>query len=151
MHSRAPLCAVALFAVAAALAPKSAAAQDDLQKTLSTIEKALWEGWANKDGEPFRQHVVDNHLQIWGGGMTTGKASVIEGIEGSDCEVKSYSFANWAVHRVSDDTAILTYEAMQEGVCDGVQLPAKALAAAVYVRQNGKWLSASYQETPAGT
>jgi len=52
------------------------------------------------------------------------------------------------VHRVASDTAILTYKAVVEAICAGNKLPAEVYARSVWVKQGGKWLAASYQETP---
>jgi hypothetical protein len=45
--------------------------------------------------------------------------------------------------------AILSYTATQDAICDGTKMPAKIYSSSVYVRKDGKWLSAAYQETPA--
>ena len=131
------------------LAPRGLAPQDDLVATLSAIEENLWEGWMNHDGTPFREHLVDNSVAINQEGVFTGKQAVIEDIEQGTCDVKSYSFSDWAVHRVSEDTAILTYRATQEAICDGQKIPENVIASSVYVRQNGTWMNAAYHETPA--
>ncbi len=47
------------------------------------------------------------------------------------------------------DSALMTYTAMQDGVCKGKTIPAKVRASVVYVRRGGKWLEALYMETPA--
>jgi hypothetical protein len=94
--------------------------------------------------------MAENNVSISADGVEAGKQNVIANIENNTCEVKSFSFSDWAVHRVSNNTAILTYRATQDAVCDGEKLPEKVVAAAVYVRQYGRWLVTSYQETPAG-
>jgi hypothetical protein len=143
--------AVVLLAVASVLAPKSLVAQDDLVQTLSTIEKTLWEAWKSHDAGPFHLYLADNSVTISAGGIEAGKQTVIESIENSTCDVKGFSFSDWAVHQVSKNVAILTYRATQDAVCDGEKIAEKVVVGAVYVRQDGKWLSTSYQETPAGT
>jgi uncharacterized protein (TIGR02246 family) len=140
-----------LFVIAVfLLIPAAASTQDELTTTLSDIEESLWQGWADHDGAAFREHIVDNHLQINAEGVLwSGKQEVIQGIEENDCDVKGFSLSDWVVHRVSDDTAILTYRGTQDAVCNGEKIPEHVVASAVYVRQDGRWMSASYHETPA--
>jgi hypothetical protein len=49
---------------------------------------------------------------------------------------------------VTPDVVILSYAATQDTTCEGRKLPARLQSVAVYVRNGGKWLQTSYQETP---
>lgn len=147
LHRFAPITAV--LAVALGLTSASALAQEDLLKSLSTIEKSLWEGWKNHDAEVFRTHLTENTVIMGPWGVQVGKQKAIEELESHPCEVESYSFSDWAAHRVSEHTAILTYRATQKAVCDGEKIPENVIVSATYVRENGAWLAASYHETPA--
>ena len=140
---------IAALCTTALLAPRGLAPQEDLVATLSAIEETLWEGWKNHDAAPFRQHLVDNCVGISEQGVVAGKQETIEPIEQGTCDVNSYSFSDWAVHRVSEDTAILTFRATQDAICDGRKIPENVIVSTVYVRQNGTWMSAAYHETPA--
>jgi hypothetical protein len=139
----------AVLAVALGFTFASALAQEDLVKTLSTIEKSLWEGWKTHDAEPFRKHLAENAVAMGAWGIQVGKQKAIEELQAHPCEVESYSFSDWAAHRVSEDAAILTYRATQKGVCNGEKIPENVIVSATYVRENGTWLAASYHETPA--
>jgi hypothetical protein len=138
-----------LLALTATLPPaQRLAAQEDLLETVSAIEQSLWQGWADRDATAFREHIVDNHVQIGGGGITAGRAQVIPAMEGDVCQVESFALSNFALHRLSEDALILSYESEQDAVCDGEPLDEHVISAAVYVRVDGRWMSASYQETP---
>jgi len=144
-----PLMMVALAWTVAPAVIGTASAQEDVEETITAIERSLWEGWKNHDGQAFHEHIVDNHVQLtFQGTIWSGKQAVIQSIEGEGCEVKGYSLSDWVVHQVGENTVLLTYRATQDGVCDGETLPEKVMASAVYVRQNGKWMSGSYHETP---
>jgi hypothetical protein len=41
----------------------------------------------------------------------------------------------------------LPYTATQDATCEGTKMPPKVYATSIYVRQKGKWLNTSYQET----
>ena len=126
------------------------AAQDDVLETVSAIEQSLWQGWKDRDGTAFREHIAENHLQIGSAGITSGKETVIRGMEDASCAVESFSLSNWQVHRIAEDALILTYDANQDAVCDGRQNDPEVVASAVYVRVGGRWLAASYQDSPRG-
>lgn len=123
-------------------------AQEDAKTQVISIEKSLWEAWKARDAQPFNMHLTDDSMNIGANGITVGKAKVVELITGGDCDIKSSSLSDWTLHQVSADTAILTYRASQEGTCGGEKIPAAVLASSVYVKQNGKWMAASYHETP---
>ena len=135
---------VGMIVVAAA----PVAAQHDLAGALMTIEKSLWQGWADADGAPFEAHLTDGAVNITPGGLTAGKAALIGDITDGSCEVRSWELSSPAVHAVTDDVAIVTYQADQEATCDGHDVSGKLIVSAVYVNQGGEWKAASYQETP---
>jgi hypothetical protein len=124
-------------------------AQEDLQVKLVSIEESLWEGWKNKDAKPFEKSVADDSVNINVEGITSGKAKLIKDITTSDCDVRSFSLADVAVHRLGKNSAMLTCKAAQDATCKGQKVAAEVYVSAVYVNQDGTWKSVSYQETPA--
>ncbi len=62
--------------------------------------------------------------------------------------LSSFTFSDAKLRQPSPDVAILTYVAAQDTKCDGQALPPKVFATSIWVRQGGKWMSYSYQETP---
>ena len=111
------------------------------------LEKAGWEAWKNKNGGWFQTNLTDDYLLVNSEGVSD-KAQVIKSTA-TDCEVKSYSLDNFRFVMTGKDSALMTYTAMQDGVCSGKTIPAKVRASVVYVRRGGKWLEALYMETPA--
>lgn len=149
MRTRVLASCAALLVGALVAAPGSLLAQDDLTKSLASIEEMLWQGWAEHDVAPFEAHLAANSVQIGEWGMVSGKEAIVEGIGSGDCEVRGYSLSGWKAQKLGDHAAILTYTAEQSGVCSGEKLPQRVYASSVYVREGDQWLSASYQETPA--
>jgi hypothetical protein len=148
MRTRPFLTLAALTIAAAVVAPAPVHAQDDLTDSLEHIERTLWHGWATHDTGPFEESIVQNAVQIGPWGMASGKAAIMEEIASHGCVLEDAQFSDWKAHKLSDDTAILTYTAMQKGTCDGEALPEKVAVSAVYVRHGDQWMSASYHETP---
>lgn len=128
-----------------------AAAQQDLTTSLSTIEKALWQAWKDHDAAPFEKYLTDDAVNVSADGVTTGKATFLEMLRSQPCDVNGFTFSDWAVHRVTDDVAILTYSATQDGSCGGETLASSLNVSSVYVRKDGMWMSAAYHETPTGS
>jgi len=122
---------------------------DDVKDELVAIEKSQWQACKDRDGEAYRDVVTDDAVFIIAdGSITEGKEAIIADISGHECQSNSLNFADFKVRQLSPDTAILTYTVTQDVSCEGQRLPNRVYSESVYVRQGGKWRTASYQETP---
>ncbi|MGH9871882.1 MAG: nuclear transport factor 2 family protein [Pyrinomonadaceae bacterium] len=110
------------------------------------LEKAGWEAWKNKDGSWTRDNVTEEFLLVNSDGVSS-KTQVVKSTA-TDCEVKSYSLDKFQFVTLDKDSVLMTYTAMQDGVCSGKPIPANVRASVVYVKRAGKWLEALYMETP---
>jgi hypothetical protein len=145
------ICRVAaLVAVLSLITTFPARAQDDLQATLVEIETSLWEAWKTGDLAVFEARLVENALQNGASGVTAGRAQLVDMMRETSCDVAEYSLSDFQLHRITDDTAILTYRGRQTASCAGETLPGEVWSSSVFVRQGGQWLNALYQETPIG-
>jgi len=121
----------------------------DLAGELVAIDKALWTAWGAGNPAPFKEHLAEDYVQaVAGAGVVSGKDRVVAGLAPGACEVKSFDFQDVKARMVTDDVAILSYVATQDASCGGEQLVPKVFATSIYVRRDGKWMSAAYQETP---
>ena len=148
MHTKYLLLAAGLFAVGSLVAPAGATAQDDLTKQLAGVEQRLWKGWAEGDATPLQHHATEGYISVGDWGMVVGRDAMIELTAAHLCDVKSYELDDWQLHRLSDETAVLTYEAEQDAVCDGTPVAPEVMVSAVYVLEDGEWKAGSYHETP---
>ncbi len=119
---------------------------NSVEARLIAIEKQSWEEWKNKNGGFFQTLLTDEAVNVGVGGLSN-KSQIVKSTS-SDCEVKSFSVDNFKVVMLDKNVALLTYAAIQDGVCGGRTIPAKVFASSVYVKRGGKWLNAFYQETP---
>jgi hypothetical protein len=55
------------------------------------------------------------------------------------------------VKLLTDDVAQIIYRATIKGTYAGKAVPSPVYASEVWVKRDGKWLQASYQETPQGS
>ncbi len=120
---------------------------NSVETRIIALEKAGWEAWKNKNAAWFQTNLTDNYLLVNSLGVENKSQTVKS--TASDCEVKSYSLDNFKFVMLNKEAALLTYTAMQDGVCSGKTIPANVRSSAVYVKRGGKWLEALYMETPA--
>ena len=122
----------------------------ELKEDLVALEKAGWKAWAKGDGDFFRKNLTEDHVQVIAGtGWVVGREAIATEIAKGACEVKSFDLHDMKLRHLGKDAAILSYTATQDGSCEGNKLPAKVYATSVYVKKDGQWLAANYQETPA--
>jgi hypothetical protein len=159
MKTRFPLALVLIMLVgSAALAqdataspspsPKPAMSRAQSQKLIISTEKKLWEAWKAKNLKVFRATLSADSIMISDQGVL-GKSESLKGLEGMQCEVKSYELSDIKVTFLNSSAALMSYKATQDGTCGGEALPAAVWASSAYVQRGGKWFAASHQETPA--
>jgi hypothetical protein len=117
-----------------------------LQDTLTRLENRSWEAWKNRDGQFFQQFLSDDHVEVGFTGVA-GKAAIVAFVASPVCLVKSYAVENFTLTIFNENTALLTYRAEQDTSCGGKAVPSPVWASSLYVRQNGVWLNALYQQT----
>ena len=139
---------IAIAASSAAL-PQAKMAKDankSLETQLIALETQGWEAWKNKNSSWYQTNLTENYLLVNSGGIQN-KSQTVKSIA-TDCEVKSFSLDNFKLVMLDKGAALLTYTAMQDGVCSGKTIPGSVRSSAVYVKRGGKWLEALYMETP---
>ncbi len=117
-----------------------------IEAQIIALEKAGWEAWKNKNAAWFQTNLTEDFLMVNSDGVED-KAQVVKSTP-TDCEVKSFSLDNFKFVMLTKDSAMMTYTAMQDAVCNGKTIPAQVRASVNYVRRGGKWLEAFYMETP---
>ena len=133
--------------VLVALASSPLAAQDPLP-TLKERETRLWELWKTRNGNAFKLTAVENFVQIGGTGeLTAGRDAAAASMSSNECTVNGYQLSDFKLHRATPNTATLSYRATQDAVCGGQKLPERVAVLATWVRIDGDWKVASYQET----
>jgi ketosteroid isomerase-like protein len=66
----------------------------------------------------------------------------------SDWKFSEYKIDGLKVKPLTKDVALVSYTATIKGTYKGKQVPSPVQAGQVWVRQDGKWKQASFQETP---
>jgi hypothetical protein len=115
-----------------------------IQSALEAKEKALWEGFKNKDTKPFADLASDS-IEVTPQGPVD-RAATLSSISGSKCDIKSVSLDSFKLTKVDSDAVLLTYKGKAEGTCDG-QAPPTAYCTTLWVKRGSKWLALFHQET----
>ena len=118
----------------------------NIESQIISLEKAGWEAWKNNNAEWFQSNTTEEFLSISTLGVSD-KEQVVNSTP-TACDVKSVSIDNFKFVMLSENTVVLTYIAIQDGVCGEKKLAEKIRVAVNYVKRNGKWLEALYMETP---
>ncbi len=116
-----------------------------VEAQIIALEKAGWEAWKNKDTSWIQKNGTEETLVITSGGIMDRTQYIKDTLS---CDIKSVSLADFKVVMLDKDAALMTYTAMQDGVCGGQKIPSQVRATVNYVKRGGKWLEAMYMETP---
>ena len=122
--------------------------QDALTDTLVSLERRSWQAWQRRDGAFFEGFLSDDHVEVGFRGVTH-KAAVVAGVASPACVVQSFTTDGFVLTRFNPTTALLTYHAAQETLCNGHAVPSPVWVSSLYVRRGDRWLNALYQQTQA--
>ena len=118
--------------------PERTASARPTKAELMTLEKSAYEACKSKDAKFWVTFLSDKFV-AWGLFGKLDKASATKGYTSADCEIKSYALSDEQLSSLGKDAVLITYKATVSGTCGGQQLPSNSRAAAIYVRDDGKW------------
>ena len=123
---------------------QAAALLGDLMK----LEVESWQFLKEKNVARAKDYLADDALLIFGDGTRFTKADYLKVMP--DFRLDSLTIEPNAEIKIwTADVATLLYRlTYTSAIKDGKPMTMKGLASSTYVRRNGKWLSALYQETP---
>ena len=116
---------------------------------LMKLEAASWQSLKDKNVSAMNKYLADDAVLIFGNGIHFTKAEFIKAMP--DIGLDSFSIEPNAEIKVwTPDVATLLYRiTYTSALKDANASTTKVLSSSTYVRSNGNWLSAIYQETPA--
>lgn len=120
--------------------------KDSLKETLLKLENQSWEAWKNHDGKFYQNFLSGDHVEVGFSGPAD-KSAVVNFVNGATCEGKSYSVNHFNLTMLDARTALLTYHAAQDTACGGKAVPSPAWVSSLYIKRDGRWLNALYQQT----
>jgi ketosteroid isomerase-like protein len=124
-------------------AGKDEGAVKEIQQAMQNLNEAFAKG----DAAAIRRLVADEHVAItpyYGGPIP--KAEQLKGL--GALKVPDYKAGEIKVTLLTKDAALVTFAMTQTGTYKGKPVAPRNYVSAVWVNRDGKWLEASYQETP---
>ena len=118
----------------------------DLERELVDLETRSWEAWKARDGDYFEWFLSDDHVEIGVAGVAD-KRAVVATVRSTACVVRDYTVSDFHAQLLGPDVAVLTYHAAQDTRCGGVAVPSPVWVSSLYVRRDGRWVNAVYQQT----
>ena len=126
-----------------------AAAEDITAQDKTAImnrEAASWEFAKTKQLDKLKEVLADDY-QAFFGKVTMNKNEVLQSFQQSN--ITAYRLSNIRVKKITNDVAIVYYDALQNATDpEGERWVPQISAATTYVKRGGNWYSIFYHETP---
>jgi hypothetical protein len=144
-----PVFRTCLTVIAVALSVSVSRAQSRaVAAELERLERASWVAWQNHDRKFFSDFLSDDHSEVGGSGVAD-KNSVVSFVASGACTVNNYSLDEMKVRQLAENVAVVTYRATQNTTCAKTRVPSPAWVSSTFVKRDGRWRNAIYQQTPA--
>ena len=115
-----------------------------VETQIIALEKQAWEEWKNGNKKFIENFVADDVFYVYPEGVMN-KSQIVEGV--GSCKFNNYSLEDFKFKMLDKNSALISYTANQDIVCNGSPAPKKIRSTSVYVKRKGKWLSTFYTET----
>jgi predicted lipid-binding transport protein (Tim44 family) len=117
----------------------------DLERAVHSIQTAFNKG----DVDTLRVLMTDDHLTILTYAYFSNREDQLKLL--SEFRFAEYRVDDLEVRGLTENTAVVTYRATIRGTYRKRKVPSPVHVGEVWVKRDGKWLQASYQETPGNT
>lgn len=118
----------------------------DTEKALLELERSGWDSLCNSTGAQFYGDLMtDDGVMVLANGVVMDRDAVIHSL-GHAQPWQSYDIDDHRVVGAGPDSAAIVY--LGTGYRHGDQPAFVGLMSSVYVRQDGRWRLALYQQTP---
>jgi len=115
---------------------------EEVERSVQTIQKAFDKG----DVDTLKGLMTKDHVAILTYARFDNAADQLKVL--SDWKTSEYKIDGLKVKTLTKDVALVSFQATIKGTYKGKELPSPVQVGQVWVRRDGKWLQASYQETP---
>jgi len=118
-----------------------------LATVIEACERATWEAYRNQQPEVFKALCCPEFYEITADGTLVTLADVLR--EMPDYVIKDYSITEVVVTSFADNIAMMRYKLEVIYIHKGKDLPVqRSYSNVIYLRRDGLWCAAFYQETP---
>jgi uncharacterized protein (TIGR02246 family) len=117
----------------------------DVEQSVRTIQTAFNKG----DVDTVKGLMTEDHMTTLTYARFSSAADQLKVL--SDFKFSEYKIDRLKVKALTADVALVSYQADITGTYKGKDVPSPEQVVEVWVKRDGKWLQASYQETPLDT
>lgn len=117
------------------------------EQIIAAEKRVIWEAVSKKQVDLLREFLADDYLDVSDVGVFN-KSETLQLIP--DLNLRDYSLDKFKVIKAGRDTAIVTYEAIQNWTLKGQEGSSHVRASSVWVMRGGRWLIIFHQESTLG-
>jgi len=115
---------------------------EEVERSVQTIQKAFDKG----DVDTLKGLMTKDHVAILTYARFDNAADQLKVL--SDWKTSEYKIDGLKVKTLTKDVALVSYHATIKGTYKGKKVPSPVQVVEVWIKRDGKWLEASYQQTP---
>ena len=116
---------------------------DEVKRSVHAIQTAFNKG----DVDTLKGLMTEDHVSVLSYAQISGAAELLRAL--GDFKFTEYRISELKVRNVTRDVALVSHQATIKGTYRGREVPSPVLVTTVWVKRDGKWLEAWYQETVA--
>jgi ketosteroid isomerase-like protein len=135
-----------LLIVGIAAALFTAGSKDDLSKELEQAVQTIQTAFNKGDVDTLKRLMTEDHVTTLSYAHFSNTRDQLKVL--SDWKFSEYKIDGLTVKGLVKDVALVSYQASIEGTYRGKQVPSPVQTVEVWVKRDGKWLQATFQETP---
>jgi uncharacterized protein (TIGR02246 family) len=122
--------------------------REDVAKEVEGAVHAIQTAFNKGDVDTLKRLMTEDHVTILTYARYSNAADQLKVL--SDWKFSAYKIDGLRVKALTSDVALVWYQATIKGTYQGKEVPSPVQVAEVWVKRDGRWVQASYQETPAG-
>jgi uncharacterized protein (TIGR02246 family) len=115
---------------------------EDVERAVRTIQTAFNKG----DVDALKRLMTEDHVTILTYAQFSNTADQLQVL--ADWKFTEYKMEGLKVKALTKDVALVSSQATIKGTYKGKEVPSPVQVVEVWINRDGKWLQASYQETP---
>ncbi len=115
---------------------------DEVERARQTIQTAFNKG----DVDTLKSLMTEDLLTTLAYARFTNRADLLKVL--GELKISAYKMDGLKVKTLTKEVALTSYRATIKGTYKGKAMPSPVQVVEVWIKRDGKWLQASYQETP---
>jgi uncharacterized protein (TIGR02246 family) len=115
---------------------------DEVERARQTIQTAFNKG----DVDTLKSLMTEDLMTTLAYARFTNRADLLKVL--GELKISEYKMDGLKVKTLTNDVALTSYRATIKGTYKGKAVPSPVQVVEVWIKRDGKWLQASYQETP---